>query len=320
MNKILIIIFTFLLFIIACEKNPNEAPYTHNANVEGILQFENGTPDTIQAKVKILNQNYALVIDETTTDETGFFQFTDLPPTSYQFSFSANGFEDLYLSNIILEDNTTTIVPAAEIQQIKPIEFLQVVVDGTIDENWEPIYENTHESGWSSSNDFHYLYLSRDDNNLYFALDVTHESQNSMNFYLDIDYGNGTGINDLANVDGGIADGRLTKNVTCPDSFGADIGLCVFGEDNSAIIVDFADVDYDLTASIQINSNIIEVSIPFSALYDTGIYPPNGKIAIVALIGGGDANSMANDTIPQQNDNFGSEGNRSFSSVFTRQY
>ncbi len=76
----------------------------------------------------------------------------------------------------------------------------------------------------------------------------------------------------------------------------------------------------DLNAAITREGSILEVAISFSSLYSTGLPSENGQISLVALIGGGEANSMANDTIPQQSDAFGTEGNRHFSSVFTRPY
>jgi hypothetical protein len=318
MKHLLIVIVLAALFIFACEKTPNEAPYTHNSGIEGTITFENGTPDSIKANVQVINQSYGLVIDETNSNETGVFQFSELPPATYQLNLSANNYQDLYVQNVSLDFNEIYQLGNIQMQIIKPVVFLEVIVDGMIDAEWHPVYANTNDSNWSTTNDFQLLYLARDNENLYIALDVTCESANSVNLYLDIDYGSNTGLNDFTSVSQGIADGRLYKEVTAPSNFGADVGLCVWGGSNKAVFN--LQNGNDLNANAIREGSILEVAIPFSELYNSGIAPVSGKIAIVALIGGGAANSMSNDTIPQQSTAFGTDGNRHFSTVFSRQY
>jgi hypothetical protein len=91
--------------------------------------------------------------------------------------------------------------------------------------------------------------------------------------------------------------------------------LCLWDDSSSGV--------FNLESSQELNSNIIrqgdyiEVAIPLADLYDAGVIPENTKISIVALIGGGETNSMANDTIPQQSEEFGTDDNPQFDSVFT---
>jgi hypothetical protein len=317
MKQIIIVIFLTALFIFACEKTPSEAPYTHNAGIEGTISFEEGEADTIKALVQIANQEYGLLIDETYSDDSGGYSFSALPSTYYQLSFFADGYEDYHKRDILLESNQIH-TENINMSLIQPIEFLEVVIDGIIDEDWLPVYVDENESNWSSTNDFQYLYVARDDENLYIALDVTCESQNSVNLYLDVDYGENTGTDDFTSVNQEIADGKLHKQVTTPSSFGADVGLCFWNGENSGVF--HLEEGNNLNANIVRQDSILEVAIAFSELYSSGLAPENGEIAIVALIGGEDANSMANDTIPHQSEDFGNEGNRHFSTVFTRPY
>ncbi len=316
-----IILFLILLIFSGCKTNPNETIFKHNAAVTGKVYFEEGAPDTLQAKVEIQNQDYGIVIDETFTDESGGYQFSQLSAAEYLLTFSAENYQELQLVDITLEDEVTTLVDSVLLKLIQPIEFREIVVDGSIDENWQPVYQNLNNSNWSAMNDFQNLYLARDDENLYLALEATRETQNSLNLYLDIDYdaSSVTGTNDFSTINSEIASGNLVKNVTCPSSFGADIGFCLFG-DNSTEFKNLNDPEYDYETYLQMGNGVIEMSIPFANLYENGNFPENGKIAIVALIGGGDANTMSNDTIPQQNVHFGEEGYREFNSVFSRQY
>jgi len=319
MKKIFILaILITAVFLMSCDKTPFLAPYSYNAILKGFIQFDDGSPDTLTATVQAYKSGVSTLQGETTTDATGAFEIKNLSEGTYQLNVSAPDYDDFTVTDIQLSAYSTTTIDTVELDVIKRIEVKIITIDGTIDPTWEPVYENTHESGWAGNN-FVHLYLARSDDSLYIAVDGTFSSaDNTVNIYIDKDYGKGTGINDFSEITGGGYGDHLNKNVTAPDNFGADLAYSGW-----ALVSDIAVVSLEypsavdqhiLDANIAVNASVIEMAIPFTEIYSSGEVPIGTKMALVALIGGGGAPYVCDDTIPQQDDQF------SFTTVFSRQY
>ena len=202
---------------------------------------------------------------------------------------------------------------------IRPIEFKEITIDGVIDEGWESVYQNQNASNWSSSNDFANLYLARDNDSLYIAVDGGFDSGgNCVNIYIDTDCDKTTGINTFSQISGGDIGTHLNKDVDFSVDFGADIAFTEWALSSAIGVVSLENPDTVdeniLSANIFLSSSVIEMAIPLNQIYPDGNIPD--KIACVALIGGGDAQSFSDDSIPQQTGGFSGL----FSSIFTRSY
>ena len=57
-----------------------------------------------------------------------------------------------------------------------------------------------------------------------------------------------------------------------------------------------------LNANFSLTPSVIEIAIPLSEIYSDKNFPAGQKIAIIAIIGGGGDQYIADDTIPQQTD------------------
>ena len=205
------------------------------------------------------------------------------------------------------------------------IDNKEISIDGVIDDDWEPIYENTHDSNWNSNNDnndFGNLYFARNNTFLFIAVSGGFSTgENTVNLYIDLDYQNGTGLNDFSSISGGIYGDHLRKEVTTPTDFGADIAFSVWAVAYDEGIVSLEDennVDQNIIdeANIESNSSVIEFAIPFAAIYPDGEIPFGQSIALVAIIGGDNNVSIADDSIPQPAGAF--SGN--FTTVIHRAY
>ena len=319
MMVLILSIFGILFF--GCEKTPCKAPFNHNSSLEGSITFEDGTPDSIKADVQAYFQDQTILIAETQTDTTGYFFLGNLSSGEYQLNISATNYSDFSISNVILNQNGKTIIDTINMELIRSIEYREITVDGVIDDGWESVYENTHESSWSTTNDFENLYIARDNDSLYIAVDGGFDSGgNTVNIYIDKDYGEGTGINDFAQIQGEGYGDHLRKNISTPKSFGADIaytGWALSSEIGIVNLEDFQNVDQHIIeeTNISVNSSVIEFAIPFSVLYENGEIPIGHKIALVSIIGGGGDEYFADDTIPQQLEFTGI-----FMTVFNRAY
>jgi hypothetical protein len=287
----------------------------NNCSIVGQISFDNlNLVSDVTIDIYYLNKANDYVMDRTIfSDSTGFFYEEGLFPGDHKLEFQTEHYP-VYPKILTLPHSEPINITFEEIA-LMPYHTVQV--DGDISDWGEPLYENTNDSNWSSLNEYHFLYLAYDDSNLYLGLEATYENQNSLNLYFDIDYGDDdyTGIHDFSSINDNIANGKLKKNVTVVSDFGADVALCLWDDSSSGV--------FNLESSQELNSNIIrqgdyiEVAIPLADLYDAGVIPENTKISIVALIGGGETNSMANDTIPQQSEEFGTDDNPQFDSVFT---
>ncbi len=216
-----------------------------------------------------------------------FFYEEELFPGKHKLEFKTEHYP-VHTEIITLPDSEPINIIFEEIALIP---YATIQVDGDFSDWDEPLYDNTHASNWSASNEYEGLYLSFDDSNLYLGLEVTCETQNSINLYLDVDYGENTGINNFNLISQSIANGRLHKEVTAPLSFGADAALCVW--DGTSYAVFNLDNNNELNTTIVRENPYLEIAIPWVDLYENGTIPENGRISIVALIGGGDSNSMS---------------------------
>ncbi|HHE40136.1 MAG TPA: carboxypeptidase regulatory-like domain-containing protein [Candidatus Cloacimonetes bacterium] len=320
MKKILILlILVTVLFLLSCDKTPFLAPYSYNAILKGIIQFEDGSPDTLTATVQAYKTGVSTLQGEATTDTAGAFEIKNLSEGTYQLNVSAPNYDDFSLTNIQVSAFSTTTIDTVTLEVIKRIVVKVITIDGTIDPDWNSVYENTHVSNWGPSNEFHNLYLARSDDSLYIAVDGGFDgSGNTVNIYIDKDYGDGTGINDFSTITGAGYGDHLRKTVTAPENFGADLAYSGWALNYEVAVVSLEDpyaVDqHILDANTAVNSSVVEMAIPFSEMYDNGEVPIGSKIALVAIIGGGGDQYVADDTIPQQDDPM------TFTTVFSRQY
>ena len=321
MKNIILFSIAVILILFACEKTPSDAPFNHNSSLEGFVRFEQGSPDSITANVQLFFQNETILIAETQTDTTGYYLFQNLSSGVYQINVSAPEFAEYSLSDIELVSNQTTVLDTINLEILLPIEVREIEVDGSVDEGWEAVYENTHVSCWSTTNDFENLYIARDNDSLYIAVSGGFDADgNTVNIYIDKDYGDGTGINDFSTIQGGGYGDHLRKLVYAPETFGADLAFSGWALSSEVGIVSLEDpqsVDQNIIegANISVNTSVIEFSVPFTELYENGEIPFGKKIALVAIIGGGGDQYFADDTIPQQID-----FNGTFMTVFSRAY
>jgi len=332
--KALIFIFSVLIIIslVCCDilkNNPANSPYTYNSSVEGYVGFEDGSPDTLIAIVQAYKEGISTIMGETTTDTNGYYFMDKLSSGTYQLNVSAGNYDDFILTNIVLTPYDTTCVDTVCLSVIRKIEIRKIIIDGIIDEGWEPAdtSSSTHQSNWSSSNNFDNLYLARDDDSLYIAVSGGFDSGgNTVNIYIDKDYGESTGINDFSNIQGNGYGDHLRKLVTTPENFGADFAYSGWALSSDVGVVTLEEpnaVDqHILDANISLNNSVIEIAIPFTEMYDNGECPVGTKIALIAIIGGGEPYWIADDDIPQQAEepNCPLSDPFPFMTVFSRQY
>ena len=276
------------------------------ASLNGYVTFdEKAVPQTNIDFYYKIDDDYQLA-KSTVSDTMGYYDFSTLFPKDGKLTYSAENY-DVITKYIALVANQAVIMDTILFENIPLIQNQTIAINDTIDSGWNSIYENTHVSDWSASNDFENLYLAYDDDSLYIAVDGGFDpGGNCVNIYIDTDFGDGTGINDFSQIQGdGIGD-HLRKNVETPDNFGANIAFSEWALSSNINVVSLEDpsaVDqYVLTSNISINSSVIEIAIPLSEIYPQGVDIAGKKIAVVALIGGGDESQLANDTIPQQDD------------------
>ncbi|MBC8527668.1 MAG: carboxypeptidase regulatory-like domain-containing protein [Candidatus Cloacimonetes bacterium] len=300
-----------LLFMLGCDlfkDNPDEPPFTYNSSLEGYVNFEEGNPDTIFAKVQTYKEGISTLMGESITDTNGYFLIGNLSYGTYHITVSADSYEDFTLTDIILNPYDTTKADTVCLTLIKTIEIRTVVIDGTIDEGWEPVYEDTHISDWGPSNNFDNLYLSRNEDTLYIAVSGGFDSDNNtVNVYIDKDFGQNTGISNFYSISGGAYGDHLQKAVITTESFGADLAFSAWALVSDVGVVSLEEpssVDqHILNVHIAMNASVIEMAVPFSEMYSSkdGDCPVGTKMALVAIIGGGDPWWISNDIIPDQN-------------------
>ena len=312
-----------LLFLFGCSESPTVAPIDHDASLQGYITFEEDPSNVLSVSVSIIRDGEIEAINQTQSDSAGFYYFEDLNPGTYQVNFYLLGYEP-QSQTVTLISNEITVADTVELMYIPTITVKEIIVDGQIDESWEASYENTHISGWSATNDFSSLYIARDENYLFFAVDGGFDpSQNTINIYVDLDYGNGTGLNDFSNI-GGQADfstvgDHLRKEVSTPLDFGADIAFTAWAFQYDIGVFSLSDesnIDKIDGVLESLNSSVIEFAVPVSALYQDSQFPDGGKIALVAIIADDSSNNFADDSIPQIESGFSGV----FNAVFSTQY
>ena len=252
-----------------------------------------------------IDDDYQLA-KSTVSDTMGYYDFSTLFPKDGKLTYSVENY-DIITQYITLVANQAVIMDTILFENIPLIPNKTITIDGTIDSDWNSIYENTHTSNWSASNDFDNLYLAYDDDSLYIAVDGGFASDaNCVNIYIDTDFGDGTGINDFSQIAGGSIGNNLRKTVMSPDNFGADIAFTEWALSSNINVVSLEDVSavdqHLLAGNISVNSSVLEIAIPLSEIYPQGTDIAGKKIAVVAIIGGGGDSYFADDTIPQQDD------------------
>ena len=317
----LFVLLTCLFIFFSCSETPDNAPIDHNSSLEGYVTFEDGSPDSISANIILYRQGETNAIRQTQSDTIGFYQFEDLTSGIFQINFFATEHETVSMYDTLFI-NETTIADTVQLNYIQTIQFKEITIDGEIDEGWKSSYINTHPSSWSEVNNFDDLYIARDNTNLYIAIDGGFDAGgNTINIYIDKDYGDGTGLNDFSNIAGGAYGDHLRKNISTTSEFGADVAFTAWELNYEIGVVSLEDesnVEQNIIeeSNISLNNNVIEFSIPFTAFYTNGEIPMGEKIALVAIIGGGDEDSFADDSIPQPEEGF----TGSFTTVFSITY
>ena len=311
----------FSLFIISgCSETPAIAPIDHDASLEGYVTFEDEEPENLSADVSLTREGETDIINQMQSDANGFYHFENLNPGTYQVNFSLLGYEAQALTVTLVSDELTT-VNTVELQYIPIIAYKEIVVDGVIDDGWESSYENTNASSWSETNDFSSLYLARDNATLFIALDGGFDpTGNTINIYIDKDYGAGTGLNDFSNISGGSYGDHLRKDVSVPLDFGADIAFTAWALEYDVGVFSLEnEFDIQMIDGVSIpplTDNVVEIAIPFSALYGDSGVSDGGRIALVAIIASDSEDTFSDDSIPQVEGGFSGV----FPSVFSAEY
>jgi len=315
------VLLACLFIFFGCTETPSEPPIGHNSSLEGFVIFEDGSPDSITADVTLYKQGETNAIRQTQSDTLGFYHFDNLTSGIFQINLFASGYETYTLSDTLYL-NETTIADIIQLNNISLIKFKEITIDGEIDEGWGSSYINTNPSNWSAENDFDNLYIARDNDSLFIAVDGGFDSRgNTVNIYIDKDYGNETGLSDFSNISGGDYGDHLRKNISTSSDFGADIAFTVWGIEWNLGVVSLEDelnVDQNIIdeANITVNNDVIEFAIPFTVLYENGVIPIRGKMALVSIIGGSADDSFSDDAIPQPEGSFIGD----FSTVFVIAY
>jgi len=297
-NLLIIGCIFILLMITGCDDSSTEIVFDHNSALEGYVTFEDNSPDTLSAQVMVSRDNVQLA--ETMTDTQGYYLFENLASGTYFVSISTEGFAGA-MFEVVLINNESVIADTVTLEGMTTMDQQTRIVDGAIDAGWEPVYTQDHVSGWGP-NDFYALYLSYDEEYLYVA--ITGEfstADNTVCMGIDKDSNGDTGINDFSLVDGGDIGGRIRKNITAPDDFGADIAFCSGWALADAAIVSLenpSQVDEAILQDviISLNGSVLEFAISLSELYNGA---PHSSISLVGYIGGGGDAYFADDAIPQ---------------------
>ncbi|MCF7913361.1 MAG: carboxypeptidase-like regulatory domain-containing protein [Candidatus Cloacimonetes bacterium] len=302
MNKIKLIIIAalFVLLLTGCEDSATETVFDHNSSLEGYVTFEDNSPDTLSAMIIVSRNNLQLA--ETTTDSTGYYLLENLSSGTYFVSIDLTGFaRSIFQIELVI--NEVAIADTMMLEVMGTMDMQTRIVDGEIDNDWEPAYSQDHVSGWGG-NDFDSLYLSYDEDYLYVAVTGQFStSDNTVCVGIDIDNSGDTGINDFSTVDGGDIGGRIRKNIDTPEDFGADIVFCSGWalEDAGVVSVSLdnhSQVDENMLEDvvISLNGSVLEFAISLEEIYGGAAH---SSISLIAYIGGGGDIYFADDVIPQ---------------------
>lgn len=172
------------------------------------------------------------------------------------------------------------------------------------------------DSAWGPFNDLQGFWVTWDDQGIYLAVQGALWDQpggqvgaNSVNLYLDVDYGQGTGISDMSEIDQNALD-AVTRNLWRPlaigSGFGADFGFTNWAGQFDLGFLDLADpaAPVNRVAEITLGRDLAdhrgyELFLPWSVLFPTAAnqVPPGTRMAVVvAQVGGGD--SLSPESLP----------------------
>jgi hypothetical protein len=300
MIKLIIIAALFVLLLTGCEDSATETVFDHNSSLEGYVTFEDNSPDTLSAMIKV--SRYNLQLAETMSDSTGYYLLENLSSGIYFVSIDLEGYARNIFQIELINDEIVT-ADTVLLEGMGTMDMQTRIVDGEIDNGWEPVYSQDHVSGWGG-NDFESLYLSYDDEYLYVAISGQFStSDNTVCMAIDKDSSGDTGINDFSTVDGGDIGGRIRKNIDAPEDFGADIAFCSGWalEDAGVVSVSLdnhSQVDENMLEDviISLNGSVLEFAISLDELYGGAAH---SSISLIAYIGGGGDIHFADDVIPQ---------------------
>jgi hypothetical protein len=186
------------------------------------------------------------------------------------------------------------------------------------------------DSAWGPFNDLHGLWVTWDTDGIYFSVQgavwdaASGIGANSVNLYIDADYGRGTGIGDLSQIDANALDAvtrNLWRPLTIGAGFGADWGYTCWAGRFDLGFLDLSDpqAPVNLFQGVNGQSNPINTSaegviegrnqannrgyelfVPWNVFYPdqpAGRVPAGTQIAlVVAQVGGGD--SLSPESIP----------------------
>ncbi len=276
-----------------------------NSSLEGYIVAENIPVQNtiIEISYKIETDQY-IVAKTISADSTGYYKATNLFPRDVKIVYSLENFDPI-TKYISLHENQITTLDTVYFELINEIPQKTISIDGVIDSDWQPLYQNNHTSNWSSSNDFSAFYVAFSPDTLYIAVTGGFDnSGNCVNIYIDKDYKEETGINDFSQISGGSIGNHLRKNIVVDDNFGADLAFSEWALSSDIKLVSLSDAENvnqnELNFNYSINTSVMEIAIPIYELYENGEIPSAQKLAIVAIIGGGGDQYFADDTIPQQ--------------------
>ena len=306
--KLISLALVLVCILTGCENNTSEV-FDHGAIITGYINFEEAEADSVIAEVSILKYN--MTLGTTYTDETGFYQFSELSSGEYTVSAEAAGYSINYIK-VNLTMNEIVQAEPVMLELVESMSYGTRSIDGSIDEDWLPVYEDDHVSSWGAEdNDFHALYISRDENYIYFGITGQFSSlDNSVTLAIDKDFDAVTGINDFSGVDGGDIGGWIKKDVTAPDDFGADLafnaGYSISGGEGVVSLEDPEHVDENFLedTAFALTDSTLEFKISLEEIYNGNL--PD-MISLIAYIGGNEPAYFANDVIPQNGQDFDGE-------------
>lgn len=192
-----------------------------------------------------------------------------------------------------------------------------VDVDGgewDADELW--LDDPVGDSAWGAFNDLHGLWVTWDADSLYVAVQGAiydnagnQVGANSVNLYLDVDFGAGTGISQMQDIDGnalGAVSRNLERTLEVQGGFGADWGFTLWAGQFDQGFLDITDpaapVNHfsDISVGVDLAQHRgYELGIPWSLLFPdaAGTVPPGTRLGmVVAIVGGGD--SLSPESMP----------------------
>jgi len=105
-----LIILALLMLIFSCDKTPNAALFDHNSSFEGYVIFEDSTPDSVQADIKVYNEQETILLAETQTNPTGYYLVDRLAEGTYQVKITAENFSIHNFTDLNLQANSSTIL------------------------------------------------------------------------------------------------------------------------------------------------------------------------------------------------------------------